>query len=153
MSDDIFADVHADMEEAKARKAEERAARLGPRARYTDPRWIARAKTFLAAHQYCLGCAGVGLTVRSTIADHVKPVRYGTEDFYSSPLQALCSWPCHGSIKRALEHQLSRGECSVDDLRADSERFKRLRGAKMPCDIDGFPTNPFHPWAKKKPSG
>ena len=45
-------------------RAEERAARLGPRARYTDPRWTSRAKTFLANHQFCLGCAGVGLTVR-----------------------------------------------------------------------------------------
>jgi 5-methylcytosine-specific restriction endonuclease McrA len=144
--DDVFAMVHRDMAEGRARKQ----AHQDPRKKYTDRRWMARSKAFLEEHPHCICCATVGLIVPSTIADHVTPTSHGNEDFYLAPLQALCADPCHNRVKRRLEHMLRRRECKIDDLRMDSEKAARMRGDLMPCDVDGRPTNPFHPWYRKK---
>jgi 5-methylcytosine-specific restriction enzyme A len=146
MSDEAALEqVSDDMREAREAK---RAARPTPAQPYKDWRWQERARAFLLAHPHCLGCVSVGVTTPAVVADHVTPKSRSEADFLTAPLQPLCA-RCHNFAKRTLENAYRRGECVQADLRMDSPRAVALIAAKMPCTVDGWPTNPGHPWYRK----
>jgi hypothetical protein len=151
MSDDDLSALEqasADMREGRERKAAERAAKAAAVDKYLDQRWQARAREFLEANPFCLGCKTIGRTTKATVADHIVPVSRSSEDFLSAQLQPLC-YPCHNSIKRKLEHAYRRGEIKAPMLKMDSSEARRLLGASMGCGVDGRPLDPRHPWSRK----
>jgi 5-methylcytosine-specific restriction protein A len=64
-----------------------------------------------------------GIVEPATVVDHVEPHRGNWTKFCTGKLQSLCD-PCHKSGKRMVE----------------------LRGYRPDTGVDGFPTDPNHPF-------
>jgi hypothetical protein len=141
MSDDLFADIHAEMEEARSLRR--RRQQTGKP--YNNRAWQNRSKQFLFNHPVCLGCGA-----RSQVADHIVPLGARGDDVLLSPIQPLC-YACHG-IKFLLDVKFKRGEVTEADLMMDSavaQALRRSKPAKYACDVSGISLDPNHPWRQE----
>jgi hypothetical protein len=71
----------------------------------------------------CKFCLERGIVTAANVVDHVTPHRGDWTAFVTGELQSLCE-PCHKSAKRQIE----------------------LWGYRNDIGIDGFPTDPNHPF-------
>jgi hypothetical protein len=62
------------------------------------------------------------------VVDHVTPHKGDWTEFVTGDLQSLCE-PCHNSAKRQIE----------------------LRGYRCDVGVDGYPTDPNHPFNRAGP--
>ncbi|HEX9768488.1 MAG TPA: HNH endonuclease signature motif containing protein [Kiloniellales bacterium] len=83
-------------------------------------RWDLAAKAYRRANPLCLGCAAVGDTRATQVADHIVPFK-GDERLKWDPAnrQPACDWH-HSVVKQRLEARFERGEIGAEDLRLDS---------------------------------
>ncbi len=68
-------------------------------------------------------CSANGVLTAATIADHIIPHRGNKTAFWLGPLQSLC----------AAHHDRSKQQIET-------------RGWSDEIGIDGYPTDPNHPW-------
>jgi 5-methylcytosine-specific restriction endonuclease McrA len=71
----------------------------------------------------CKFCLERGIVTAANVVDHVTPHRGNRNAFVTGELQSLCE-PCHNSAKRQIE----------------------VRGYRTDIGLDGFPTDPRHPF-------
>jgi len=94
--------------------------RHGP---YQTADWQRRRAAQLSAEPLCRMCAADGRVTAALVADHIRPHKGDTTQFWQGELQSLCKH-CHDSRKARIE-----------------------RGGTDPgCDADGVPLDPTHHW-------
>ncbi|WP_425985888.1 HNH endonuclease [Brevundimonas sp. TWP1-2-1b1] len=92
-----------------------------------DHRWAKAAKAFLDQHPLCRFHEDQGRTVAAQCVDHIQPHRGDLKLFWErTNWQPLCN-PCHNSLKKQIES----------------------RGHHEAVGLDGFPTDPNHPFNKR----
>lgn len=97
--------------------------RLTATERGYDRKWHKARTRFLAEHPLCAMCMELGIVRQATVVDHIVPHRGNPELFWDrSNWQALCRH-CHDSVKKRME-----------------------QGTPVGCGVDGWPTDPSHPW-------
>src|SRR5215468_420511 len=90
---------------------------------YKTARWKRLRKLQLTQHPLCKFCLERGIVTAANAVDHVEPHKGDWTKFLTGKLQSLCE-PCHKSAKRQIE----------------------LRGSRCDIGLDGFPTDPNHPF-------
>lgn len=100
--------------------------RTSSAARGYGNRWRTYRLNYLRRHPLCVKCKAAGLTVPSTVVDHIQPHKGDEFLFWSwENHQALCA-TCHNADKQRLE----------------KSGVTAYRGAKA----DGSPLDPAHHW-------
>ena len=94
---------------------------------YKTRRWQRRRKHQLRVHPLCKFCLERGIVTAANVVDHVTPHRGDWNAFVLGELQSLCG-PCHKSTKRQIE----------------------LWGYRNDIGIDGYPTDPNHPFNRAR---
>lgn len=94
---------------------------------YDQYRWTKRSRQQLREHPLCAKCLQKGWVAPAEVADHVVPHKDSYELFWFGDLQSLCR-NCHESTKKEEEG----------------------RGYNTEIGIDGFPTDPKHPFNKQR---
>jgi len=89
-------------------------------------RWQRLRRLQLRQHPLCKFCLERGIATAANVVDHVTPNR-GDCAFVLGVLQSLCE-PCHNAAKREIE----------------------LRGYRTDIRLDGFPTDPNHPFSRAR---
>jgi 5-methylcytosine-specific restriction endonuclease McrA len=90
---------------------------------YKTARWRRLRRLQLRQHPLCKFCLERGIATAANVVDHVTPHRGDRTAFVAGELQSLCE-PCHKSAKRQIEPW----------------------GYRNDIGIDGFPTDPNHPF-------
>jgi 5-methylcytosine-specific restriction endonuclease McrA len=90
---------------------------------YKTARWRRLRKFQLMQHPLCQFCLQRGIVTAAKVVDHVTPHKGDWTDFVTGALQSLCE-PCHNSAKRQIEE----------------------RGYRLDIGVDGYPTDPNHPF-------
>jgi 5-methylcytosine-specific restriction enzyme A len=96
---------------------------------YNKQRWKRRRKLQLTLEPLCAYCLKDGQVVPATVADHIVPHHGDEQAFFFGALQSLCDG-CHSSVK-AIEER---------------------RGFATTIGVDGFPTDPRHPFLRSQVS-
>ena len=99
------------------------------RAWYSTRAWKRRRRDQLFCIPWCEPCKAQGRSRRARVANHNPPHRGDRWAFFHGPLESVCK-PCHDS---AIQ-------------RAENEGFRR------DVDDDGWPSDPAHPFNRRKPS-
>src|SRR5262245_57330676 len=94
---------------------------------YKTARWQRLRKLQLRRHPLCRFCLERGIVTAANVVDHVTPHRGDWNAFVIGELQSLCD-PCHKSTKRQIE----------------------LRGYRTDIGLDGYPTDPNHPFHRAR---
>jgi 5-methylcytosine-specific restriction endonuclease McrA len=94
---------------------------------YKTARWKRLRKLQLTQHPLCKFCLERGAVEPATVVDHVKPHKGNWTEFVTGELQSLCE-PRHNSVKQQIE----------------------LRGYRCDVGIDGYPTDPNHPFNRAR---
>jgi hypothetical protein len=136
MSDDLFADIHADLEADRARKLAAKGTRL-----YSTAEWQRRANAFLSEYDTCLCCGGP-----ADVADHIVPLGVGGS--VDGELQPACK-QCHDVVKRKLDLLYKHGNCTQSDLRLNSKLAQQIKRNGATCDVNGIPLSSAHPWRRE----
>lgn len=97
-------------------------------ARGYDADWRNSRAVHLKAHPLCVFCAARGHVTAATVVDHITP-HHGDPVLFNDPAnwQSLCKL-CHDSQKKQIEKH----------------------GYASGSDVDGWPTDPNHPFNKKE---
>ena len=90
---------------------------------YKTARWQRLRRAQLREHPLCVFCLERGHVSAATIADHIQPHKGDWTAFCTGKLQSLCE-PCHKATKRQIE----------------------LHGYRTDIGLDGYPTDPNHPF-------
>ena len=90
---------------------------------YKTARWKRLRQMQQRQHPLCKFCLERGIVTVANVADHVHPHQGDWTEFITGALQSLCE-PCHKSAKREIE----------------------LRGFRYDIGLDGYPTDPNHPF-------
>jgi len=90
-------------------------------------RWRRLRKFQLIQHPLCKFCLERGIVTAANVVDHVEPHRGDWTAFVTGELQSLCE-ACHKSAKRQIE----------------------LRGYRCDVGVDGYPTDPNHPFNRAR---
>jgi hypothetical protein len=95
---------------------------------YNKRRWRDRvAKHQLKIEPMCRMCRAKGLIVLASVADHIDKHEGDQIKFWFGELQSLCT-ECHNRSKQQIE----------------------VRGFVSDIGVDGFPTDPKHPFYAQK---
>jgi 5-methylcytosine-specific restriction endonuclease McrA len=94
---------------------------------YKTARWQRLRKLQLQRRPLCKFCLERGIVTVANVVDHVTPHRGDWTAFVTGELQSLCE-PCHNSGKRQIE----------------------LRGYRTDIGLDGYPTDPNHPFNRAR---
>jgi 5-methylcytosine-specific restriction endonuclease McrA len=94
---------------------------------YKTARWQRLRKLQLRQRPLCKFCLERGIVTAANVVDHVTPHRGDWNAFVLGELQSLCE-PCHNAAKRQIE----------------------LRGYRDDIGIDGYPTDPNHPFNRAR---
>jgi 5-methylcytosine-specific restriction endonuclease McrA len=94
---------------------------------YKTARWQRLRQFQLREHPLCKFCLERGRVTAANVVDHVVPHRGDWTAFCTGELQSLCE-PCHNATKRQIE----------------------LRGYRTDIGLDGFPTDPKHPFNRAR---
>jgi|SRR6516164_8358157 5-methylcytosine-specific restriction endonuclease McrA len=94
---------------------------------YKTARWKQLRKLQLTQFPLCKFCLEHGIVEPATVVDHVMPHKGNWTEFVTGELQSLCE-PCHKSAKRQVE----------------------LHGYRFDVGLEGFPTDPNHPWYRAR---
>jgi 5-methylcytosine-specific restriction endonuclease McrA len=89
--------------------------------------WQRRRKLQLLHEPLCKLCQEHGIVTLATVADHIEPHKGDWNKFALGELQSLCA-QCHNQSKRVIE----------------------LRGYSLEIDDEGFPTDPNHPFNRRR---
>ena len=95
---------------------------------YNTNRWKIRSLRQRRREPLCASCKAAGRIVLADLADHVVKHDGDLELFWHGELQSLCS-SCHSQRKQSVE-------------RRGYDRYS--------VDADGNPTDPLHPFNKKR---
>lgn len=63
---------------------------------YNSRAWRKNRRAFLDANPLCVSCERLGVVTVATVADHMKPINKGGEQFGWENLQPLCA-SCHNA--------------------------------------------------------
>jgi 5-methylcytosine-specific restriction enzyme A len=94
---------------------------------YKTARWQRLRKLQLTHHPLCKFCLERGVVTAANVVDHVVPYRGDWTVFVIGELQSLCDRR-HKLAKRQIE----------------------LRGYRCDIGIDGYPTDPNHPFNRTR---
>ena len=94
---------------------------------YKTSRWQRLRRLQLQRHPLCKFCLERAIVTAANVVDHVTPHRGDWNAFVTGELQSLCE-PCHKSTKREIE----------------------LRGYRSDVGLDGYPTDPNHPFNRAR---
>jgi 5-methylcytosine-specific restriction endonuclease McrA len=94
---------------------------------YKTSRWQRLRQLQLRQHPLCAFCLERGHVTAANVVDHVVPHHGDWTAFVTGQLQSLCE-PCHKSAKRQIE----------------------LHGYRTDIGLDGFPTDPNHPFNRAR---
>lgn len=89
---------------------------------YHTQRWRKLRRATLDAEPFCRMCLASGIVTSATVADHIVPHRGDEELFWQGERQGLCK-VCHDT-----------GKARIERIGFDSA-----------CDLDGYPTDLYHP--------
>lgn len=92
---------------------------------YFTPAWRIRRAQQLKAVPWCEPCKKEGKSRRATTVNHVEPHHGDPEKFFHGALESCCS-DCHDRMIQKAER----------------------RGFRPTIDLDGWPTDPAHPFNK-----
>ena len=90
-------------------------------------RWRAYRLNYLRRHPLCIKCKAAGLTVPSTVVDHIKPHKGDEFLFWNFENHAALCGHCHSSDKQRAE--------------------KGARTFYSGASVDGSPLDPKHHWS------
>ena len=94
---------------------------------YKKQRWRNRAKLQLTFFPTCSLCDEEGVVNAATIADHIDPPRGNETKFWFGELRSVCKFH-HDSVRQ----------------------FEDKNGFRPNIGVDGFPSDPRHPFNKAK---
>jgi 5-methylcytosine-specific restriction endonuclease McrA len=94
---------------------------------YKTGRWQRLRRLQLQRRPLCRFCLERGIVTAANVVDHVTPHRGDWNKFVTGELQSLCE-PCHNATKRQIE----------------------LWGYRNDVGIDGYPTDPNHPFNRTR---
>ena len=95
---------------------------------YATKAWKQRRRDQLTRIPWCEPCKAQGRSRPATVANHNPPHRGDRIAFFRGPLESVCK-ECHdGAIQRA-----------------------ELAGFRATVDDDGWPSDPAHPFNRRRP--